>query len=108
MYKDPFTGLYHTHYRDYDPIHNRWLSEDPAGYQDGLNLYGAYMGMDGRDPLGLQSGNRNGKKAWYAWGDLKRDFKRWDQATTGRIKGIRGHPFSQICQVDNKTLYPFF
>jgi hypothetical protein len=53
MYKDPFTGLYHTHYRDYDPIHNRWLSEDPAGYMDGLNLYVAYMGMDGRDPLGL-------------------------------------------------------
>ena len=44
MYKDPFTGLYHTHYRDYDPIHNRWLSEDPAGYMDGLNLYVAYMG----------------------------------------------------------------
>jgi hypothetical protein len=52
MYKDPFTGLYHTHYRDYDPIHNRWLSEDPFGYQDGLNLYCAYMGIDHRDVLG--------------------------------------------------------
>ena len=53
MYKDPFTGLYHTLYRDMDPIHNRWLSEDPAGYQDGLNLYFCYVGVDGRDPLGL-------------------------------------------------------
>lgn len=52
MYKDPFTGRYHTHFRDYDPVTNRWLSEDPAGYMDGLNLYGAYMGVNGRDPLG--------------------------------------------------------
>ncbi|EDM27223.1 Peptidase C39, bacteriocin processing [Lentisphaera araneosa HTCC2155] len=55
MYKDPFTGLYHTHFRDYDPIHNRWLSEDPSGYADGLNLYASYIGMDFRDPLGLEA-----------------------------------------------------
>ena len=54
MYKDPFTGRYHTHFRDYDPVTNRWLSEDPAGYMDGLNLYGAYMGVNHRDPLGLE------------------------------------------------------
>ena len=53
MYKDPFTGKYHTHFRDYDPITCRWLSEDPAGYADGLNLYNAYMGVNGRDSLGL-------------------------------------------------------
>jgi len=52
---DPFNSLgkYHTHYREFDPIHNRWLSEDPAGYKDGLNLYAAYMGVNGTDPLGL-------------------------------------------------------
>jgi len=32
------------------------LSEDPAGYQDGLNLYNAYFDVNGRDPLGLESG----------------------------------------------------
>ena len=53
MYHDRFTGKYHTHYRQYDPLHNRWLSEDPAGYKDGLNLYAAYMGPNGYDPLGL-------------------------------------------------------
>ncbi|MCF7982595.1 MAG: hypothetical protein K9K86_11480 [Pseudomonadales bacterium] len=53
MYRDPFTGHYHTHFRDYDPIHARWLSEDPAGYKDGLNLYAAYMGVNGVDALGL-------------------------------------------------------
>ena len=55
MYKDRFTGLYHTHFREYDPVHGRWLSEDPAGYQDGLNLYAAYMGVNATDPLGTKS-----------------------------------------------------
>jgi RHS repeat-associated protein len=53
MYRDEFTGKYHTHFRDYDPIHARWLCEDPAGYKDGLNLYNAYMGVNDIDPLGL-------------------------------------------------------
>jgi len=53
MYRDPFTGKYHTHFRDYDPLHNRWLSPDPAGYQDGLNLYAAYMGVNEIDLYGL-------------------------------------------------------
>ncbi len=53
MYRDRFTGLYHTHFRDYDPVHSRWLSEDPAGYADGLNLNAAYMDVNGVDPLGL-------------------------------------------------------
>ena len=47
MYRDRFTGKYHTHFREYDPLHARWLSEDPAGYADGLNLYNAYMGVNG-------------------------------------------------------------
>jgi len=53
MYHEPVTNLYHTLYREYDPMHERWLSEDPAGYADGLNLYGAYMGVNGVDALGL-------------------------------------------------------
>jgi RHS repeat-associated protein len=73
MYKDPFTGRYHTHYRDYDPVTNRWLSEDPAGYMDGLNLYGAYMGVNGRDVLGLAGyffdGTANHNNATNYWDD---------------------------------------
>ena len=53
LYLDDYTGKYHAHHRDYSPIHNRWLSEDPAGYADGMNLYAAYMGVNGRDPSGL-------------------------------------------------------
>ncbi len=55
LYLDDYTGKYHAHYRDYSPIHARWLSEDPAGYADGLNLYAAYMGVNGRDPSGLMT-----------------------------------------------------
>jgi RHS repeat-associated protein len=53
LYLDDYTGKYHAHHRDYSPIHARWLSEDPAGYADGMNLYAAYMGVNGRDPSGL-------------------------------------------------------
>jgi len=64
MRKDPFTGLYHTLHRDYDPVHARWLSPDPAGYRDGLNLYAAYMGVDGVDPLGLGEAFGWERKEW--------------------------------------------
>ena len=63
MYREPFTGLGHTHFREYSPLHGRWLSEDPAGYADGLNLY-AYCANDpvnGVDPLGLAEA---GQPAW--------------------------------------------
>ena len=55
LYLDDYTGKYHAHHRDYSPIHARWLSEDPAGYADGMNLYAAYMGVNGRDPSGLNT-----------------------------------------------------
>jgi len=51
------TGLYHTMYRYYSPILQRWLSEDPLRYGGGdVNLF-AYAGNDPinkSDPLGLQ------------------------------------------------------
>jgi hypothetical protein len=52
MYRDPYTGHYLTHYRVYDPHTARWLTHDPAGFADGLNLYAAYMGVNGVDPNG--------------------------------------------------------
>ena len=53
MFIEPYTGLYHTHYRDYDWRTHRWDREDPAGYVDGLNLYAAYFDVNGVDELGL-------------------------------------------------------
>lgn len=53
MYRDEFTGKYHTHFHEYDPIHGRWLSENPAGYKDSMSLYAAMMGVNDTDKLGL-------------------------------------------------------
>jgi hypothetical protein len=53
MRRDEHTGLYHTHYREYNPSLGRWLTPDPAGYQDGQNLYCYYPNVNGVDVLGL-------------------------------------------------------
>gem|GEM_PF-2786779 len=60
MWRDEHTGLYHTHYRLYDPQHVRWLTPDPAGYRDGQNLYRFYAGPNGVDVLGLDEFTSNG------------------------------------------------
>jgi RHS repeat-associated protein len=49
------TGLYYYRARYYSSTLQRFISEDPAGFQGGINLYG-YVGnnpVSGRDPLGL-------------------------------------------------------
>jgi|GEM_PF-2461971 len=52
LYHEPFTQKYHALFRDYDPQHQRWLSEDPAGVVDGMNLYHAYMNVNYIDLMG--------------------------------------------------------
>jgi RHS repeat-associated protein len=52
---DAVTGLYYVRNRWYDPVANRFVSEDPIGLAGGINTY-AYVGNDPlnlRDPLGL-------------------------------------------------------
>jgi RHS repeat-associated protein len=53
---DAETGLYHTHFRTYDPETGRWLQPDPIGYADSWNLYEYVMGnpVMYSDPLGLK------------------------------------------------------
>jgi RHS repeat-associated protein len=72
MLREPLTGLYHTHFREYSNLHGRWLSEDPAGYADGLNLY-AYCGGDAVnavDPVGLEDIPAASSSQWQ-------DYERW-------------------------------
>ncbi len=57
-YYDIETGFYYCMHRYYDPANGRWLTEDPIGYEGGLNLYG-YCGNQpvGRvDASGLWAG----------------------------------------------------
>ncbi|MGH0036456.1 MAG: RHS repeat-associated core domain-containing protein [Myxococcota bacterium] len=44
---DAVTGLYHYRARTYDPTLGRFLSEDPLGFEAGVNFY-AYVGRDSR------------------------------------------------------------
>ena len=52
---DPETGLYDVRYRPYHPTLGRWLTRDPAGHGDGLNVYAyVHSGPVGAlDPTGL-------------------------------------------------------
>ena len=45
-------------YREYNPAIGRWLTPDPAGYVDGMNLYRYYAGVNGVDVLGLGDATR--------------------------------------------------
>jgi len=51
---DSETNLYYYRARYYDPIMGRFLSTDPMGYKDSMNLYQAFNmnGMNFVDPLG--------------------------------------------------------
>ena len=56
---DPETNLYYYRARYYDPITGRFLSTDPMGYQDSMNLYQAFNmnGVNFLDPMGLTTYN---------------------------------------------------
>ena len=52
---DSETGLYYNRNRYYNPSTGRFISPDPIGYGDGMNMY-AYVGndpMNASDPMGL-------------------------------------------------------
>jgi RHS repeat-associated protein len=56
---DPETGLYHVRYRYYHPNLGRWLSRDPLGYADWMNLYEYVRSSPRRylDPHGTRCGD---------------------------------------------------
>jgi RHS repeat-associated protein len=52
---EPALALHYVNARWYDPTTGRWLSEDPIGYQGGLNLFGyvSNSSTSATDPSGL-------------------------------------------------------
>ncbi len=61
---DDATGLYYYGYRYYAPWMCRWLSPDPLGTVDGLNLYQFVLGnpVVNVDPAGLQTSGSAGQE----------------------------------------------
>ncbi len=57
--QDDATGLYYFHYRYYAPFIGNWLSPDPLGPVDSLNLYVFVLG----DPINLV--DPDGLAVWY-------------------------------------------
>lgn len=58
QWRDPATGLFQNHHREYDPMTGRYIEADPLGLGGGSNLY-AYVGGDpvnAVDPDGLNPG----------------------------------------------------
>lgn len=100
--KNRYKAIFHgaIFFREYDPIHGRWLSEDPAGYRDGLNLYNMYAGVNYVDLVGANITNskvengvpyvkdsrlqRNG--LWGIFGDLEL-VGTWRKATSEELLG---------------------
>ena len=65
---DAETGLYHYRARYYSPALGRFLTADPIGYGDGLNVY-AYVGNDPVnlvDPSGLGAEKKKGELSYLS------------------------------------------
>jgi RHS repeat-associated protein len=93
---DDDSGLYYYRARWYDPSTGRFISEDPIGFQGGVNLYG-YVGnnpLNANDASGLVESNLipgyGQIKAAYKWFTANKD--REAQITVG-VSGILGGGF---------------
>lgn len=71
---DSATGLYYFQRRHYSAMLGRWLSTDPIGYADGMNLYQAYGSgpVTFVDPTGLEQWSGRGPEYGWKW-DLPSD-----------------------------------
>lgn len=96
---DDATGLYYYGFRFYASWLGRWLSPDPIGPQDGLNLYQFVRGnpVNLIDPSGLQSSS--GPQLYYP-----REF---DRDTPANAESVRNYiRVTQTIEVTNLRFDP--
>ncbi len=85
--RDAATGLLHYRARWYDPQQGRFISEDPLGFEGGLNLY-RYASNDPVnfiDPFGMQDGPANQNSGFLS---LQRSY--WQGVGRGVVNGVVG------------------
>ena len=83
---DSETELYYFRARYYDARSlARFISKDPLGYTDGMNLFAAYFVPNAVDPFGLKISKCNCKRTTRAvsMGGGGQSVSKWDVFTTG-------------------------
>jgi RHS repeat-associated protein len=91
--RDDATGLYYFGYRYYAPWLGRWMSPDPAGTVDGLNLYQYARNnpISNYDPDGLQTTQTRGREVPVAMpvpGEVTAAFAALPQPEQERLRGL--------------------
>lgn len=92
--RDDSTGFYYYGQRYYAPWVGRWLSADPAGPVDGLNLYEYVSGNPVRmvDPEGMQEEVPQGHREWVDPNTGKLNMEFWFE---GQAQGGEEGPSPQ-------------
>jgi RHS repeat-associated protein len=71
---DADTGMYNFRNRYYNPEMGRFVSRDPIGYVDGMNLYAGWFVVGGVDPWGLKKTEAVPIGLWW---ELEKTFERY-------------------------------
>ncbi|MFA7061801.1 MAG: RHS repeat-associated core domain-containing protein, partial [Pedobacter sp.] len=85
--EDPDTGLYNYRARIYDPAVGRFLTEDPKGFDAGVNFYVYVQNnpVNANDPMGFETEIRNGIPTSYC--HVNPHFDREENKIGGAIVG---------------------
>ena len=100
--------LYHFRARWYDPATGGFVTRDPLGYVDGMNLYRGYFGVRGTDPNGTETRFDDQETAQVQDKDLVPIYTYSGSAGISVICGYRRRTPCEKFLRDYRTTYPKF
>ena len=101
LHRDEYTGLYYARARWYDPSLGRFMSEDPAGFDGGVNPY-TFADNDpinGVDPSGMN---------WSIFSFGKNLFGEIGKAVGGNVGGLVGEILNLFQPSKIPSVHPTF